>query len=325
MLRRSMSSLVLLILVGSAVGTAQMPIATLGTKELYVAQRVSYSPDGKLLLVCSGGKATMYDTGKKKPTFTIMLLTGGSNVNAISGNNKQMVIAGGNTAQVYDLGKPKLPLFTLNTEKGVHAVAYSPDDKHILTGCLGGVIQVWDAATGKLANTLKGHTTTITGIAFSPDGKTMATGELNKTVLLWDAAKGEQIGKLVDKVDDLKGPTTVLKILTFGKEGKTLVSVGSDGKSLLVWDVVEKKKTGEVADPMGRGISAAKFTPDGKKLAVAINGSLQFWDLSVAKPTDSIETKFSLLPSLSISPDGKTIAVGTNEGVTLLFAVPGDD
>ncbi|OCK73307.1 WD40 repeat-like protein, partial [Lepidopterella palustris CBS 459.81] len=50
---------------------------------------------------------------------------------------------------------------------------------------------IWDAATGTLQQTLKGHSNSVTSIAFSHDSKLLASASRDdKTVRIWDAATG---------------------------------------------------------------------------------------------------------------------------------------
>ena len=54
-------------------------------------------------------------------------------------------------------------------------------------------LRVWDAHTGRLQQTLKGHVRSsdlngVNSVAFSPNGNTIASGSSDGTILLWDVS-----------------------------------------------------------------------------------------------------------------------------------------
>jgi WD40 repeat protein len=67
----------------------------------------------------------------------------------------------------------------------VLSVAFSPDGQALASGSLDNTIRLWDAASGALLRTLKGHTYTVRSVAFSPDGRALASGSWDGTVRLW--------------------------------------------------------------------------------------------------------------------------------------------
>ena len=65
------------------------------------------------------------------------------------------------------------------------SVAFSPDGTRIVTGSHDKTVRLWDAASGELLATLKGHDDALLSVAFSPDGARIASGSQDKTVRLW--------------------------------------------------------------------------------------------------------------------------------------------
>jgi len=83
----------------------------------------------------------------------------------------------------------------------VCCVAFSPDGRRIVTGSWDDTAKVWDAASGKVLLTLKGHIDWVRSVAFSPDGRRIATGSDDRTAKVWDAASGSEMLTLKGHTD----------------------------------------------------------------------------------------------------------------------------
>ena len=75
----------------------------------------------------------------------------------------------------------------------VHAAAFSPDGRFIVTGSVpivagssDNTARIWDAATGKEMRRLEGHGGSVLAAAFSPDGRFIVTGSWDKTARIWE-------------------------------------------------------------------------------------------------------------------------------------------
>src|SRR5262245_24074898 len=81
---------------------------------------------------------------------------------------------------------------TFQTGGGAFSMAFSRDGKW-LSANRGKAVSIWEAQTGNLARTLKGHQHNVLSIAFSPDGRSIATASVDDTMKLWDASTGSLI------------------------------------------------------------------------------------------------------------------------------------
>ena len=76
-----------------------------------------------------------------------------------------------------------------NTWKyNIHAesLVFSPDDTILISGLVGGAIQLWEVTTGDKITVLDGHTQKVETLAFSSDNKTLVSTGADGTILLWD-------------------------------------------------------------------------------------------------------------------------------------------
>jgi len=82
----------------------------------------------------------------------------------------------------------------------ISSVAFSPDDKTLLSGSADGTARLWDVVTGQELLTLKGHKSTVSLVAFAPDGKRLATAS-GPEVKLWFAATEAEATAFRTEVD----------------------------------------------------------------------------------------------------------------------------
>jgi WD40 repeat protein len=161
-------------------------------------------------------------------------------------------------------------------------------------------------------------------ISFSPDGKTIASASEDKTVKLW-SIEGTQL-------HSLKGHSGAVTSVSFSPDGKTIASASSDG-SVKLWSI-EGTQLHSLKEQSG-GVTSVCFSPDGKTITfVSADKTVKRWSIESRKfllipdgeqgvIPEGKEWEAYLLISVSFSPDGKTIALASEDKTVKLWSEGG--
>jgi WD40 repeat protein len=158
-------------------------------------------------------------------------------------------------------------------------------------------------------------------LAFSPDGTILASGSRDDTIVLWAIPACTPIGP------PLFAGGGAVRNVAFSGDGATLAAACKDGKVRL-WDVATRQPCGRPLVGQTGSVECLAFSPDSKKLAIGgKGGAIQLWDVTTPEPSESRLTTFKryggYLSSradvicLAFSPDSRTLASVSQEGVTL--------
>lgn len=113
----------------------------------------------------------------------------------------------------------------------VFTVAYSPDQRFLLSGGRDAMLRVWDLENGPaLMSEQPAHWFTLNHLVFSPDGRYFATASRDKTIKIWDAATF-QLLKVLETIRDQGHLNSVNRLLW---TPDYLISA-SDDRSLILW------------------------------------------------------------------------------------------
>ena len=148
------------------------------------------------------------------------------------------------------------------------AVAFSANGEHLLTGCAAGV-QVWRVEDAKKMATMEAaQGDHVWCLAVSKDGKWIAAGTNMGEVYVWDAETRERVWSHREDTRDINA-------VDFSPDSTRLVS-GSDYWKAIILDVATRKRV-QTLDHQS-GVFAAKYSPQGDRIATGTNDSIRVWD-----------------------------------------------
>jgi WD40 repeat protein/tRNA A-37 threonylcarbamoyl transferase component Bud32 len=216
-----------------------------------------------------------------------------------------------------------LQLGTLAQPSQIHALAFSADGRTIAS-CGGywpdrahagtGELIVRDLETGRECFAHHGLANVVQGVAFHPGGRTLATAggrgkpSAEGELALWDATTGQLVERRVVEGHQ----ATCVAIRTDGKQlAVGFNSASTDPGHIQLCDAETGEERSRIPGPT-RGLWALSYSPDGRRLAVSGDTSVDVWNLKGEEPRrhTSLGGFTSYVYAVAFSRDGKQIAAG---------------
>jgi WD40 repeat protein len=245
-----------------------------------LVNKVTFSPDGGLLITVGGAPPTQGRRGKIGVTL------------------------------IWDVASEMLAATLGWHRHDVLTAAVSPDGEILATGSRDQTVAIWnigrglwDAVVGVCEQSLHGHQGAVTTLAFSPDGEVLATGGDDETIRLWDTRQWRQTATLT-------AAARAACQLAFSPDGRYLAGAWRSRVPVVIWDVATLQEAFRLRLWTEENFESRDlaFSPDGRKLAVLSTDEIRIWDMSSCQVLTEFGAKGT--DALAYSPRIDCLATG---------------
>jgi WD40 repeat protein len=310
-------------------------------------ESLAFSPDGQRLAAALGtGTIRLWDATSLTESGVLESAVPPRQV-AFTPDSRYLVAAGDAELQVWDLTPghgPRQPRCTVRPEHGASCVAVAPDGRRIAVGEADCVVEFWRLSQdGELTRDLpplrcgggRPGPHQILGLQFGPGGTTLLTTVRGGTADLWDIPSGRCSATMAGD----------LEYGALSPDGDVLAGRSRDG-TLQLWD----RRTWRVARlagqplgpvtslafPAGGGLVTGSklfgrggwIRKWGTRLDYAplgrMSDTVRLWDVATGRevvPSGLVpqDTMTSFTTAVTCSPDGRTVAAGSEDGGVWLW------
>jgi WD40 repeat protein len=191
-------------------------------------------------------------------------------------------------------------LYRLRHPGEITSLAFSADNRRVVTGGRDRLARVWNGRTGRRELELAGHAGQILDVAISELGTEVATASTDGTARIWDAESGQLEAPLF-------GHTDFVRSVDFSPDGLFVVTASDDGTAR-TW-ALNGRRVATFAGHAAR-VEDARFLDDAGVVAtVSDDGTTRIWDTGATPDLVPTDAEPPSVPATSATHDGATATV----------------
>jgi eukaryotic-like serine/threonine-protein kinase len=272
------------------------------------------SPDGSILAVAASHEVTLWDyPAMKRRPFGVPSedLPARFDCVAFSHDGRRFATSGGaSTRQVRIWVTQSGQLensFTHHADERVLTVAFSPDDRLVLSTASDDAARIWDVARGECVAILAGHGAWVWSGGFSPDGRSVATGGGDGSIKLWDVPHRGAMSRFMLRPEGCLA-------MTYSVDSRTVYAVTQSGE-VCAWDAATNQPLGALLFRSPTHAVDAVLAPSAELIVVADSGGTLFiGSPRQERPATTLPHTAAARPCLALSSNGKYLGFVATDG-----------
>ena len=245
--------------------------------------QVAFSPSGTILASCAEDcTIKLWDVSSGNCLTTISEHPDLARTLVFSHDPKLKLLATGETSKVIKLRDfvtgDCLQIFKGHTA-AILAIAFSPDDRYLISSSRDHAVKIWDIQTGECLQTLEQLPSIVSNVTFIPSQPHIAIGCGGKNIYCWNTQKEEQ--NLEQNLELIEHDSNILTIDV--APNSMLLASGGEDTQINIWDLQKKELINTFVGHTDT-IYDVTFSADGELVASSSRDeTVKLWDIKTGQ------------------------------------------